>query len=121
VTLPCPGPPAPATELPPPVERCMSGRWRVSLIDPMQSVAVAAKNDRLPQQSLVIVVACLSVFYSRSHMLDFYFSPIIDSNNRMYHPVHSYISIFSLSQHQHSTLNHFRIYFVDNKIEKIIK
>jgi hypothetical protein len=58
-------------------------RRRVSLIDPMQWVAVAAKNERLPQQSLVIVVACLSEFYSRSHMLDFYFSPIIDSNNRI--------------------------------------
>jgi hypothetical protein len=121
VTLPGLGRPAPAAELPPPVERCMSGRWRVGLIDSIQSVAVAAKNERLPQQSLVIVVACLSVFYSRSHMLDFYFSSIIDSNNKMYHPVHSHISIFSLNQHQHFTLNHFRIYFLDNKIEKIIK
>jgi hypothetical protein len=43
----------------------------------------------------------------------------------LHHPVHSYISIshirlLSLSQHHHSRLNHFRIYFVDNEFEKTI-
>jgi hypothetical protein len=45
------------------------------------------------------------------------------SSNSLQHSNHSYISIshvnlFSLSQHHHSRLNHFRIYFVDNKLKK---
>jgi hypothetical protein len=32
----------------------------------------------------------------------------------------NYVSLLSLSQHHHSRLNHFRIYFVYNKFEKII-
>jgi hypothetical protein len=30
----------------------------------------------------------------------------------------TYISILSVSQHHHYRLNHFKIYFVDNKFEK---
>jgi hypothetical protein len=32
----------------------------------------------------------------------------------------SVILVFSLSQHHHSRLNHFKIYFVDNEFEKAI-
>jgi hypothetical protein len=47
------------------------------------------------------------------------------SNSRLQHLAHSHISIthnrlLCLSQHHHFKLNYFRIYFLDNKIEKII-
>jgi hypothetical protein len=42
------------------------------------------------------------------------------SSSSLYHLAHSHISLFSLNQHHHSILNHFRIYFLDNKIEKTI-
>jgi hypothetical protein len=40
--------------------------------------------------------------------------------SRLQHLAHSHISIIllSLSQHHHFSLNHFRIYFMDNEFEK---
>jgi hypothetical protein len=35
------------------------------------------------------------------------------------HSTHSHISLVFPSQHHYSRLNHFRMYFVDNKFEKI--
>jgi hypothetical protein len=39
-------------------------------------------------------------------------------SSRLLHPVHNHISILSLSQHQHPTLNHFRIHFLTTKLRK---
>jgi hypothetical protein len=37
----------------------------------------------------------------------------------LHQSIQSHISILSLSQHHHYRLNYFKIYFVDNKFEKI--
>jgi hypothetical protein len=65
----------------------------------------------------------MCVSHSRSYQVSFFslsYSPAlqqqaITSTLRIIN-----ISFLSLSQHQHSRLNHFRIYFLDNKIKKII-
>jgi cell division protein FtsW (lipid II flippase) len=68
-----------------------------------------------------LVLVVYSLYLNLDHVtLDF--SLFLDHqrpSSSIYHLVHSHISMSSPIQHQHSRLNYFRIYFVDNKFEKI--
>jgi hypothetical protein len=95
-----------------------SGRVRVH---PEPEIIQTRPVIRLPPLHigiLYLVLFCARLYFSLSLVHH-------DFNNRLELSAHShinigYISIFSLNQHYYSRLNHFKIYFVDNKFDKII-
>jgi hypothetical protein len=76
---------------------------------------------------LWLILVVIWLYLTLIHVTLIFSLPLIhhDSSNRLQHLAHSHISISHInvlftSQHHHSRLNHFRIYFMDNEFEKKI-
>jgi hypothetical protein len=74
---------------------------------------------------LLPVVACL--YLTLAYVMSAFSFPLVHhgSSSRLSHPAHNHINICHISllfhsQHHHSRLTYFRIYFLNNKIEKTI-
>jgi hypothetical protein len=77
------------------------------------------QNDVAGDIMLVPVVTYL--YFTLTHTTSVFSLPLVHygSSSKLQLSAHSHINLLSPSPHNHSILNHFRIYFMDNKFKKI--